>query len=216
MTTPADRSARWMATGTRQVRRSQDSAAHRGRCRGLWLLTWSALLVGCLLAPQAMAQDGPRPATGQAWLARASYVVDGDSLWVRPSGGARRVRLRLEGIDAPEICQRHGPQARSALLALVQDEPLRVSVRAYDRFGRGIAAVQRQRDGMDVAAGMVERGWAWSDAHGWRRGRYESEEAAARAAGRGVFAAHAQERPAEFRRRHGPCERPAATPAPRR
>lgn len=157
-------------------------------------------LVPCLPA------HGQEHAQRQPWVGRPSFIVDGDSIWVTPQAGGQRQRLRLQGIDAPEICQRGGLQARAALQALVRGEPLRVTVHAHDRFGRAIASVERQRDGLDVAARMVSQGWAWSDAWGWRPGRYAREEADARGARRGVFAEPAPERPADFRRRHGPCD----------
>ena len=48
-------------------------------------------------------------------------VVDGDSLWVRPPGRAP-LRLRLSGVDAPEVCQRHGPQARDIADAVAKED----------------------------------------------------------------------------------------------
>lgn len=167
---------------------------------GLWRrwLCVGALAGGLVLMPPAWAVD-------QGWLARVGHVVDGDSLWVRPVVGGARARLRLQGIDAPEICQAGGLDARAALRLLVQGQTLRVTVQARDGFGRAIARVQRQRDGVDIAARMVTLGWAWSEGAGWRRGRYGREEAQARAARRGVFATADAESPAEFRRRHGPC-----------
>ena len=148
-------------------------------------LLCAAVLAGVLLSA-AHAQESARAAgNGGSWSARVGYVVDGDSIWVLPAGG--------------------GAPARAALLALVRGEPLRVSVRAHDRYGRAIASVRRERDGLDVAAWMVQDGWAWSDSNGWRRGRYGREEDAARASRSGVFAASAPERPADFRRRHGAC-----------
>ena len=77
----------------------------------------------------AVAQDGAGPLIGTSWLARVSYVVDGDSIWVRPEGGGDRVRLRIDGVDAPEICQSHGPESRDALRALALGQPVRVTVR---------------------------------------------------------------------------------------
>jgi len=181
--------------GRRVVRRICLCAAALALYGGSWL---------GLVRP-AQAQPVERVVQGQPWLARAGFVVDGDSLWVQPEGGGRRARLRLQGIDAPELCQPGGAPARAALQALVQGERLHVTVHARDRFGRRLASVRRQRDGLDVAAGMVAQGWAWSDRQGWRRGRYWREEAQARAARRGVFATADAESPAEFRRRHGPC-----------
>ena len=153
----------------------------------------------------AVAQDGAGPLIGTSWLARVSYVVDGDSIWVRPEGGGDRVRLRIDGVDAPEICQSHGPESRDALRALALGQPVRVTVRARDRYGRAIATVVRLAGEIDLGEHMVAEGWAWTDGYGWRPGKYWRAEDSARAAGRGLFAERRPELPADFRHRHGPC-----------
>ncbi|MCL1960296.1 MAG: thermonuclease family protein [Desulfovibrionaceae bacterium] len=156
-----------------------------------------------LLAPPGLQA---RSGADASWTATVSYVVDGDSIWVKTADGNRRVRLRLEGIDAPEICQRFGPEARQAMQALALDQRVRVTVRARDRYGRAIAEVVRTRDGVDVAARMVSDGWAWSEGFRGRPGKYASEQAAARRLRRGLFADTAPQLPSDFRRRHGPCK----------
>jgi endonuclease YncB( thermonuclease family) len=158
---------------------------------------WSALAVGCHAAAVASPDAG-------AWLARVSYVVDGDSLWVRDEATQTRIKLRLEGVDAPEICQTGGKQARSALQALVLAQRVRVEVHAHDQWGRAVARVQRVDGGQDVAVQMVRSGWAWADR--WRRhGALAQVQEEARRGARGVFAQPDAEYPADFRRRHGPC-----------
>ena len=112
----------------------------------------------------------------------------------------------MYGIDAPEICQTHGPEARAALEKLVRNQPVRVTVRAYDKYGRAIASVHRMSDAMDLAAAMVRRGWAWNTAYQGRKGLYWREEGKARKAAKGLFAQSEAESPTEFRRRHGPCK----------
>lgn len=39
------------------------------------------------------------------WLGIVTYVIDGDTLYVRPVEGGTTVNVRIDGIDAPEICQ---------------------------------------------------------------------------------------------------------------
>ncbi|MBH1965040.1 MAG: thermonuclease family protein [Comamonadaceae bacterium] len=153
----------------------------------------------------AHAQEGARPRAGQTWAAEVTYVVDGDSIWVRSEPDGRRRKLRLDGVDAPEICQAYGPEARAAMQALVKGEPVLVTVRAYDRFGRGIASVRRASDKLDIAAAMVEQGWSWTPVYQGRRGKYWRQEAFAREQGWGVFSAPSPMSPADFRRRNGPC-----------
>ena len=171
----------------------------------------AAMLAGLLAQPAVQAQDGQRPATGVRWNARVTYVVDGDSVWVQPLVGGKRQRLRIDGVDAPEICQTHGTESRQALQALALNQRVRVTVWAYDRYGRAIATVVRLQGDVDLGERMVEEGWAWTDGYGTRLGKYWRAEAQARWAGRGLFAERWPELPADFRNRHGPCG--AAKPA---
>ena len=41
-----------------------------------------------------------------------TYMIDGDTLYVRPVEGGKTVSVRIDGIDAPEICQIGRQQAR--------------------------------------------------------------------------------------------------------
>ena len=137
-------------------------------------------------------------------------VVDGDTLWVRSDRGekgARNVKLRLRGIDAPEICQHGGAEARRALRQLAQGQAVQVRVLARDQYGRSVADVWRADDGVNLAARMVEDGWAWSGTSRRRPGRYAAQQKAAQAARRGVFASSGALRPSEFRRQHGACDK---------
>lgn len=130
-------------------------------------------------------------------------VVDGDSVWARRSGAASApLRLRLVGVDAPEICQAHGPASRDALAARLALGGHRVQVRllGQDRYGRWLAQLQTA-DG-DVASWLVAQGLAWND------GAYARQERDAKRGRLGLFAQRDPEPPRDFRRRHGPCEVP--------
>ena len=132
-----------------------------------------------------------------------SYVTDGDTLWVKALTGGVPRKLRLDGIDAPEICQTGGAVARAALQQMVLHQQVVVTIRRNDNYGRGLARIEFA--GGDVGAQLVRAGQAWS--YRWRRdpGPYAAEEAAARQARRGLFAAADAERPRDFRQRHGSC-----------
>ena len=137
-------------------------------------------------------------------------VVDGDTLWVkseRSAKGARNVKLRLRGIDAPEICQPGGAEARRALRQLAQGQQVQVRVLARDQYGRSVADVWRADDGVNLAARLVEDGWAWSGTSRRRPGRYAAQQKAAQTARRGVFASSEALHPAQFRRQHGACDK---------
>ena len=190
---------------------------HRAGGRGpRWLAPGAAslALAACAALPMAATAAASVAATvadgraaAEPWPAVVTYVVDGDSIWVRSVEGRARVKLRLLGIDAPEVCQSQGAQARAALQKLALNQPVRVTVRARDRYGRALATVQRAADGLDLSQAMVAAGWAWADRFGGHHAAYEPAETAARQAQRGVFGQAAAELPADFRRRHGPCPR---------
>lgn len=135
-------------------------------------------------------------------------VSDGDTLWIQPEAapGAphrRRVKLRLVGIDAPERCQAHGAAATAALASRVQGRRVVVLRRATDDYQR--ALVTLWLDGEDIGAWLVREGHAWSARYRGDPGPYAREEAAARAARRGLFTDPQALPPREFRRLHGPC-----------
>ena len=139
----------------------------------------------------------------EAFDAQVTYVTDGDTLWVQADRGGAAHKLRLTGIDAPEICQHGGKAARDFLTQLALHRRVAVNVSYVDRYGRRPATVRL--DGADLAAQMVSAGHAWSDGWRGRPGLYAAEEAYARQARVGVFAANRPESPRAFRKRHGSC-----------
>lgn len=134
-----------------------------------------------------------------------AHVVDGDTLDV---GGTR---LRLFGIDAPELSQRCGAggRVRCGVVAAawlrrhVDGARLYCRVVDRDRYSRSVAICTRA--GQDVGAGLVAAGWAVA----YRRYsvRYVRDEDAARAARRGIWET-GFEQPARYRQ-----GRRAAAPA---
>jgi micrococcal nuclease len=133
-----------------------------------------------------------------------THVTDGDSLWVRPASGGAPREVRLQGIDAPEICQAFGASARDALAARVLHRRVAVNSRARDKYRRALGRVTV--NGQDLGAWMVGRGNAWS--YRFRRdvGPYAAQEARARNARLGLWADGPAIEPREFRKRHGSCK----------
>ena len=127
-------------------------------------------------------------------------VTDGDSIVI---GGER---VRLKGIDAPEIdqvCRKDGEAydcGRSALAELdklISGQTVSCSGRDRDRYGRllGICSI----GAIDLNLTMVRSGWAVSF------GNYGAEESEAREAGRGLWAGEF-DRPRAWRSAHGRME----------
>lgn len=151
----------------------------------------------------AWAQPGVAHRAEAAWRGTVTHVTDGDTVWVRPlQGGSPRV-LRIDGVDAPELCQPYGDTARAALVAQLLGQTVQVRVRRHDDYGRALARVSLR--GQDVGGWLVSQGHAWSYRYRRQEGPYARQEAQARANRLGLFRLAQAEQPREFRRRHGPC-----------
>lgn len=145
-------------------------------------------------------------------------VTDGDSLWLEPAAPAPPVELRLEGIDAPEICQAWGPESRAALADLVLRKQVSVRVSGHDVHGRTLGTVYL--GDLNVNKALVQEGHAWSSRYKYDRGPYVAAERMAKALSRGFNREAGAVMPRDFRRLNGPCapadavQRTAAASAP--
>ena len=138
-----------------------------------------------------------------AWSGKVTYITDGDTLWVQPGQGGKPVKIRVNGIDAPEICQAGGQAARAALVRRVAGQTVTLSTRRHDDYGRTVATIHL--DGEDIAGWMVSQGQAWSYRYGRDGGYYLALQLQAQSARRGLFADPAALPPRVFRKRHGSC-----------
>lgn len=110
-----------------------------------FLLVWSCLSTLLHAEPQTL--------TG-----RCVGVHDGDSITVLVAGNVQ-LKVRLEGIDAPELKQPFSQQSKEALSGLVFGKALTLQVTGKDRYGRTLAVVMVE--GVNVNLEMVRRGLAW-------------------------------------------------------
>ena len=150
------------------------------------------------------------PPVKSTWSGVVTYVVDGDTVRVRPPGGGKPVSIRVDGIDAPEICQAFGPASRDALMRRVLGKRVKVYGKRHDDYGRLLARIELQ--GEDAGQWMVAHGLAWSYRYRSSPGPYAAQQRRAKAAGLGVFStAHGAPPvyPAQFRKQHGSCHSPA-------
>jgi endonuclease YncB( thermonuclease family) len=143
------------------------------------------------------------PAGARALHAVVTHVTDGDTVWIRPAGAGAALQLRLQDIDAPEICQAFGRQARGALAARVLRRRVWVVIRARDVYQRAVGRINLQGD--DVGAWLVADGYAWSAQSLRGPAAYAQEEAVARSRRLGLWSAPAPVDPRNFRKQHGPC-----------
>ncbi len=160
--------------------------------RGWRLQTWRGILVAAGLIGVALVVERLVPP-----LTGAVRVADGDSLVVAGE------RVRLDGLDAPELHQSCGEgaqswpcglKARAGLEALVTQGAVTCRPVDEDRYGRAVARCAV--DGADIGAQLVRKGWAVATSLAYR-----GEERSARAAGAGIWSGPF-EMPADWRARH--------------
>ncbi|XP_073042653.1 staphylococcal-like nuclease CAN2 isoform X3 [Primulina eburnea] len=116
---------------------------------------------------------------------------------------ARKYRIRLRGIDAPECQMDYGQRAKEALADIVQDKCLRVLVFDEDQYGRCIADVYC--DGIFLQESMLKKGLAWHYKAYDQRPELDKWERKARAKGIGLWASPNPEMPWDWRRKNK-CE----------
>jgi micrococcal nuclease len=142
-------------------------------------------------------------AASSGWTGVVTFVVDGDTLYVRPIEGGAPLNVRIAGVDAPETCQPGGAEAHQALLERVLRRQVVVTTQGQDSYGRALATLTLSRD--DVGLWLVRHGHAWSYQYGGSASPYVLAEQSARVLGRGLFADPQAEHPSDFRRRYGRC-----------
>ncbi|MGF1650227.1 MAG: thermonuclease family protein [Hyphomicrobiaceae bacterium] len=132
--------------------------------------------------------EGRRPRHFDGQVHRGiARVVDGDTIIVAGQ------RIRLEGIDAPELgqsCQTTtglewdaGKAARRKLERLIGGRPVECQQLNTDRYGRAIAICKA--GGTDLNARLVAEGYAWAFVKYSKR--YVAEERLAKSERRGIW-----------------------------
>lgn len=159
---------------------------------------------------QANSSAKTAPAASKAVQGIVSSVTDGDTLWLTPAVG-KPIEVRLRDIDAPEICQPWGEDARKALAELTLKKVATLQVSARDRFGRAIGTLMIEDT--NVSRFMVENGHAWSTRSRWDQGPLVKQEKMARALTRGLHSVGGAIQPWEWRRSQSACTAAAAAAA---
>ena len=96
----------------------------------------------------------------RTWKGVVAWVIDGDSIRVRPDGKEKTVEIRLVGIDAPEYKQPRGRDALHFVIGTAKGKKVAVEDRGKDRYGRTLARVYLP-DGRILNHEILRAGWAW-------------------------------------------------------
>jgi micrococcal nuclease len=128
-------------------------------------------------------------------------VSDGDTMDVRVGDGSL-VRVRLYGVDAPELSQTFGGEARRYAAATVLKRNVQVHQKNIDKYGRLVGQIFV--DGRDLGLELLQAGMVW-----WYRQycddpRYGQAQDSAQQQRRGLWGAPGgdPQAPWEYRRAH--------------
>lgn len=84
-------------------------------------------------------------------------VSDGDTILIQ--SGSQKIRVRMYGIDAPELKQKYGEESKKYLEKRIMDKNVDIKVINQDQYGRKVGKVFYKNK--DINLEMIETGNAW-------------------------------------------------------
>ena len=133
----------------------------------------------------------------QTITGRVVGVHDGDTITVLVASN-QQIRVRLNGIDAPELHQAFGNKAKQALSGKVFGQTVTLVVKNKDRYGRTVADVWIDKRWINLE--LTREGWAWMYRQYSRSPELNEAEHQARESKSGLWADRAPVPPWEYRR----------------
>lgn len=125
--------------------------------------------------------------TTQTYQARVIGVTDGDTITVLREG--TQIKIRLEGVDAPESKQDYGTATKTRLSELVHGRNVEIRQTGTDRYRRTLAYVVV--DGREINLQLLREGLAWHYVRYNSEERYAEAEQEARELKQGLWAMEA-------------------------
>lgn len=130
-----------------------------------------------------------------AFVGKVVSIHDGDTITVLQ--GKQQIKVRIFGIDAPELKQPYGKKSKQFLANLITGKVVEVEESGEDRYKRTIGTIYL--NGTDISAQMVENGYAWV----YRKfsKKYTPQESKAKKQGLGLWRDKEPIPPWEWRKR---------------
>jgi endonuclease YncB( thermonuclease family) len=167
-----------------------------------WLVVLAALAAG------QMVVGSPAP-PARRFEAEVVGVIDGDTIDVLV--GRQKTRIRIEGIDCPELAQPFGRAAKQFASDRVFGKRVEILSQSTDRYGRTIARVRVGDE--DLGLALLKAGLAWQYTTYSHDPIYGSAERRARLARQGLWA-DKDPVPPWVERRHAAAPKVPARPVP--
>lgn len=130
-----------------------------------------------------------------AFPAKVIKISDGDTIIILQD--KQQIKVRLFGIDAPELKQPYGKKSKQFLANLIAGEVVEVEKNGKDRYKRTLGIIHFK--GQDINAQMVLNGYAWAYVKYSRI--YVDQEKTAREKKRGLWQSSNPTPPWKWRKR---------------
>ncbi|EPW7417787.1 thermonuclease family protein [Campylobacter upsaliensis] len=134
---------------------------------------------------------------------KVSKVIDGDTIELlaktskeNPYNHITKLKIRLYGIDAPELKQAYGKEAKEYLSALVLKQEVSLIIENKDKYDRFVGTLFLK--GQDINKEMVKNGYA--HAYESFSKKYLAEQADAKMFKLGLWQDEKAVKPSEFRK----------------
>ena len=86
-------------------------------------------------------------------------IIDGDTVHFLKEGDTFIKKIRLVGIDAPELKQLFGEESRQCLVELIENKSVHLVKFGQDRYQRILAKIKIGQ--VDINLAMIKKGCAW-------------------------------------------------------
>ena len=96
---------------------------------------------------------------GESFIGKCVGVADSNNIIVMREG--KPVKIRLYGMDAPELSQAFGQKAKKLITRFVQGKMLSVEMKDPDKDGRLVGEVFVKN--MNINQSLVDAGYAWAN-----------------------------------------------------
>ena len=124
-------------------------------------------------------------------------VNDGDTITIMMNG--EKQKIRLYGIDTPEINQSFGTEAKQFLSDQILNRDVEIEVKDTDRYKRLVAIVYLNNKSMNEL--LLKEGWAWwYEAYAKKECKYKELQEEAQRRKRGMWRNKGNIPPWEFRK----------------
>ncbi|WP_319405809.1 thermonuclease family protein [uncultured Desulfosarcina sp.] len=124
-----------------------------------FLMVGLVLLLSCHPAPALALSDTPWPHPAAAWQGEVVGISDGDTITVLHNGKGEKIRLY--GIDTPEMKQAFGKRAKQFTSDQVFRKTVKVVPMDTDRYGRTVGMVYPISGAESLNEAIVREGYAW-------------------------------------------------------